>query len=187
VSEVRAFIAIPLPGDVKAGLMDARHALKTTYGRSARWVGPENLHLTLKFLGNTPEEQLASLEEGMSRSVAGTGSFTLCLDRLGAFPSVARPRVFWAGLGGELDRLESLYSALEKELVKRGVAPDRRRFAAHITIGRVREGASVAALPGIELQRLGFTAKEVVLFRSTLKPGGPLYTPLTVSTIGGIV
>lgn len=187
MSELRAFIAIPLPGDVKAALLDARHALKTTYGRSARWVGPENLHLTLKFLGNMPEEQLAALGEAMSRSVASTGSFTLCLDRLGAFPSAAHPRVIWAGLGGELDRLEALYMALEDELTKPGVAHEGRRFSPHVTIGRVREGASVAALPGIELQRPGFTAKEVVLFRSTLKPGGPLYTPLAVSTIGGIV
>lgn len=188
---VRAFIALELPEEARAALIDARQPLEAVSERTVRWVGPDNLHLTLKFLGNTPEERLGAIGEAVQQAVRTVSPLALSLGGLGAFPSAERPRVFWAGLEGDLDGLSAVYMGIEEGLLKLGLPRENRLLSPHITLGRAREGSPSgvqrrigAMLSDIELPALGFSAKEVVLFRSILRPGGPVYTPLSVGGIG---
>lgn len=192
-ASVRAFIALPLPDEVRDVLIEVRNRLEAESERNAvRWVGPDNLHLTLKFLGATPEERLPAIAATLETAASSVRPPSLRLGPLGAFPSPNRPRVFWAGLEGDVQAIGSFYAELEQGLAKLDIPPDARPFSPHITLGRAREGAPPPALqrlgvllPELQPPALVFNVREVVLFGSILRPGGPLYTRLAVSALGG--
>ncbi len=155
-------------------------------GNPVRWVRPQNIHLTLRFLGEVDPEGLESAREVMLQIVPAFGEFDLEARGFGCFPSFKRPRVLWVGVTDPSETLERLQASLERGLAGAGFSAEGRDFHPHLTLGRVRHGPSQAELRSLQ-SRLGsveigtigeWKASEVVLFRSVLNPEGPLYTPL---------
>jgi RNA 2',3'-cyclic 3'-phosphodiesterase len=184
---VRAFIAIDLPEPLRAALARAQHALART-GAAVRWVRPEQLHVTLKFLGEIPAPAVDALRGALREAVAGHAAFDLEVTGLGAFP-VRRPKAVWAGCCGALDRLAALQRAIDRAAQAAGVPVDAREFRPHITLGRVKTpagvrelSAAVAACADAAFGRLPVHA--VVLYRSELLPDGPRYEAIEVFACG---
>jgi 2'-5' RNA ligase len=189
---VRAFIAIPLPATFRQGLAELRQELERFALDGVRWVAPQNIHLTLKFLGDTPRSGLPAMEEALSRVVEGEALFSLQSQGLGAFPSWRNPRVIWAGLEDN-PALIRLQHEVELALADLGFPAEERPFAAHLTLGRVTR-----PLPEAQRERLATFARdfaggslgtvpvdEVCLFQSQLRPTGPVYTCLFSARLGG--
>lgn len=189
---IRCFIALELPPEARKALEGVQRRLAPV-GREVKWVRPEGIHLTLKFLGNIDEGQVEPVGRVVSEAAATCGGpLRLAMKGLGAFPGVARPRVVWVGLTGDTARLAALAQDLEKRLAPLGFAPEGRPFTPHLTLGRVKEfGAgrgrgraggknplseAVVKLAALELG--GFEARELILYRSELRPGGAVYTRL---------
>lgn len=183
MSTIRAFIAIRLPPPVEQALADIARALALTVPRGGvRWVRPEQIHLTLRFLGDTPVAQLDAIRRAMDAAVTDALPFTLHLSGVGAFPERRRPRVIWAGLNGEVNRLHALKSSLDAQLTRLGLPPEDKPFRAHLTLGRVKDQRAVEGLdwsvivPPVELSVLA-----IHLIESQLRPDGPVYTERHVS------
>lgn len=182
---LRLFVAGELPAEVRATLIDTQGELRRER-LPVSWVAPEAMHLTLRFLGETPAAQLPALRAALGDALAGRRAPLLHLTRVGAFPDTRRPNVAWAGVGGDLVGLQGIYAALEAALAARGIAPEGRSFHPHLTLGRVRRsataeqrarlGALIAALPPYAPGR--WPLSSIALFRSELRRGGPLYTAL---------
>ena len=179
---IRAFIAVELPEALRQQVSAYQSGLKSS-GANVKWVAADNLHLTLKFLGNIEETQLASLKESLAAAAAGSKPFTIRLEGIGAFPGTRSPRVLWLGITDGKERLIELAGTVEQCCSKLGFPPEDRPFSPHLTVGRVRSQERLAPLIK-RLQVAEFQASEpaevnqLVLFQSTLSPNGPLYTPL---------
>lgn len=153
-------------------------------GVTARWVRPEQLHFTLRFLGEIPDGRAAAVSLALAQALEAVERFTLEIAGLGAFPRPQSARVVWAGCGEGADRLAALAGRVESALVGAGFEPETRPFAPHLTLGRLPQAGATpqvaAALRKASGRRFGAVAvSEVVLFRSDLRPQGPLYTPLS--------
>jgi RNA 2',3'-cyclic 3'-phosphodiesterase len=185
MSMIRAFIALEIPPGLQDEIAQASAGLKQKLGDAVRWVAPHNLHLTLKFLGDVPRPGLDALTAALGVELGRLPLFDLTLADFGVFPNPKRPRVLWVGVQAPPD-LERLRRVVESCAARLGVAPeDKKPFSAHLTIGRVRETADPAglqaALQDFRPGRLGaFTAEGLRLFRSDLRPQGPIYTSLAL-------
>lgn len=185
---VRLFIAINLPADVRHRIHEATAPLREA-APDVAWTPPERLHLTLKFLGERPESEVACLE-AMLRRVAGSHTTVpLTIAGGGAFPSLARPRVIWAGVAAE-PRLELLHHDIEAASAELGYDVEGRAFRPHLTLGRARGGVEPAsarvaisrAARRIEL-REELEVESVDLMRSEPGPGGPRYSRLAAAAL----
>ncbi len=183
---MRIFIAIEIPPSVKTALA----SLQTELRRAAAdvgWTKPENMHLTLRFLGEVEEARLGEVSRVCDEAAATVSSFTLRLSGAGVFPNFRQPRVLWAGVAGEIETAAKLQAQLEKVLVARGFPPEDKPFKPHLTIGRVktpRNARQVAALAEIQsLPELAFEVSEIVLIKSELHPAGARYTALAKSKL----
>ena len=165
---LRTFVALELPAEVK----EAVAALQDRRLPGVRWVEPEGVHVTLKFLGPTPEDAVARIGEALARAAAGRGPLRLTTTGIGRFP-----RALWLGLGGDVEGLIALRDAVEREMSPLGWPTDDRPFRAHLTLGRLRSEA--AGVPPIEAPpALAFEASEVSLMQSELSPKGARYSRL---------
>ncbi len=180
---IRAFVALTLPADIIAHAAGLQSDLKAQ-GLRLRWVKPQNLHLTLKFLGDIPAAEAGNVGRAVQRASQGTTPLTLTVQGMGVFPGIKRPRVLWIGLGGQIEALQSLYAGIEDELDGLGFAREKRGFKAHLTLARFK--ARVAPNDLLKaFEELGnyspkpFAAKHLVLYKSDLRPQGAVYTPLT--------
>ncbi|MBK9710349.1 MAG: RNA 2',3'-cyclic phosphodiesterase [Kouleothrix sp.] len=181
----RLFIAAELAPEAKAELTAAQDRLRRG-DPPIRWVAPEAMHLTLKFLGETDVALLPALAAAMRSALSDEPPFSLRLAAAGAFPNLRRPSVVWAGVGGAVAALGRIQASLDAALATIGIARDERPFSPHLTLGRVRReasaeqqeriGAAVRALP--PLRPIGWTVDDIVLFRSELSGAGPTYTQL---------
>lgn len=191
---IRAFVALPMPPEVQRYLQALQRRLNNAAPGAVRWVEPEAMHLTLKFLGDIAPDQVPPIAALVRRAAGQTTPLQLPLTTVGCFPAPLRPRVLWAGLGGDLSRLQALHALLDTSLAALGFERETRPFAPHVTLGRVRDAASaedVAALARL-LQRppalSGAPAARVdrlVLYRSTLTPSGPVYEHLEEAVLSG--
>jgi len=190
---IRAFIAIELPGQIKVALSQLQGSLRTSKNASVKWVNPEGIHLTLKFLGNVDEAEIPELTKALSEAVRGVAPFSLQLGDPGAFPGNQAPRVVWVGVEGDMEPLRTLHNNIDRVLTPLGFPPEKRAFSPHLTLGRVREEAS----PG-EKRRLGenvtalkteaklpFEVESLSLMRSKLTREGALYSCLASFTLRG--
>ena len=191
---IRAFIALELPESAREALGGVQKQLSPAGGKDVKWVRPEGIHLTLKFLGNIDEAQVEKVAQETAQAAAGCPPLTLKMKGVGAFPGVSRPRVVWVGLTGDVERLARLAADLEGRLSRLGFAPEGRPFTAHLTLGRVKEfgrargaksalGEAIVNLSGLDIEE--FQATELILFRSELKPGGAVYTRLRSTHLAG--
>lgn len=177
---IRAFIALKLPEKTLSSINKIQEDLKQ-YRFPARWVRPENIHLTLKFFGNVSESEVESIGDAMAGCAGCFSPLMLSAKDIGVFPSVDRPRVIWTGISGQISLLLSFQNALEKKLEKSGFKKEERPFKGHLTIGRFKEKVNTERL--IEAIRKHkdfntdvFNAGEIILFKSDLLPAGPVYT-----------
>jgi 2'-5' RNA ligase len=144
---------------------------------NVKWVEKENLHLTLKFLGEVGVSDLEAVAVTTAKAVAGIPAFSITVCGLGAFPGLWKGRVLWAGVEDEQGRLAALAGRLEECLVSLGFPPEERSFIPHLTLGRVRQPTAVT-LPDLGKEVLKVKVEEVVLYQSMLGWRGPVYEVL---------
>lgn len=190
---VRVFVAVHLPAPQRAALEGAIALLQERGLTRVRWVRPEGIHLTLKFLGDIPASQVDAVTDAMYGIAVGPKPFRLELSSLGAFPNLNKARVLWCGIGGEMEQLSALQERTERALEPLGYRRENRPFAPHLTLGRVRESARPpdpamlqqaldACVPGPLDQWL---VDEVCLMRTTPLPGGSQYDVVATAKLTG--
>jgi len=182
--QIRSFIAIELPQNVQSGLGQIRSELERAEHPFIKWVNPESIHLTLKFLGNIPFNRVTEIAKAMDEATQGASPFHLEISGLGGFPNLKQPRVIWVGIKGEIDKLLSLQQNIDSALALLGFVREERYFMPHLTLARIKERASPA-----ERKSLGelvvstrfetsypINVGAISLMRSQLTPEGAVYT-----------
>jgi 2'-5' RNA ligase len=177
---VRAFLAFEVPDAVRRRLAAERDALRRDLP-AARWTRPEAWHLTLKFLGESDPQALTDLMVGLRGALPGVGTARAHLRGSGFFPHPANPRVAW--LGGSISGVEPILEIIEGAATTCGLPREKRPWSLHLTLARLRARWPRTAVEHFlewgERTDLGtFACSEVVLFKSTLQPGGAVYTAL---------
>ncbi|MEW6109799.1 MAG: RNA 2',3'-cyclic phosphodiesterase [Nitrospirota bacterium] len=184
---IRCFICIEFPESVKQSIGDVIDILRKS-GADIRWVSPENIHLTLKFLGQTDESLITPIKDSLHKKVLPYGSFYIKISGVGYFPDSKRPRVIWAGVE-ESELLKKLSRDIEEEMLKFGYENEKKAFSPHLTIGRVRSQKRIAEV----LKRLDEFSKSdfgnieinnIILMKSELKPAGAQYYRLAEIPFG---
>lgn len=180
VDLVRSFVAVELPGELRAKLVATQRELELA-GARARWAAEDTLHLTLKFLGDVERTRLVEVARAVEAVARAWSPWEAELVGLGSFPPGNRPRVIWVGVGAGAEAVTELAEAIERSLVPLGFPPEGRKFHPHVTLGRVqaaeRLGALAAALKAGAARRFGgFAVEQVTTFESELRPEGPMHT-----------
>src|SRR5215475_5700123 len=134
---MRTFIAIEIPPEINSALMDLQTELRRA-GADVSWTKPENLHLTLNFLGEVDEKRIVEVERACVSSAAEFQPFTLSLNETGVFPNARQPRVLWAGLAGEIEKAVEMRGRLDDGLALIGFEREEKDFRPHLTIGRLK-------------------------------------------------
>jgi 2'-5' RNA ligase len=189
LGNVRTFIAVELSEDVRSQAVRLIDRLARSDAK-VKWVGPENMHLTVKFLGDVPEEQIASVCAAVGDAVRASAPFEAELRGAGAFPNAARARTIWLGVGTGTDQLVQMHASLDKALRALGFPREGRKYHPHLTLGRVRgRGRPPAGLADQLRENSDFLAgtasiDEAVVFSSDLTPQGPVYRALGRLTLG---
>ena len=171
---MRLFLAVDLPAELRSRLEGLQRELRSLLPQ-ARWVRPEGIHLTLKFLGEVAPERVEELCRCVAEALPRLAPWEVEARGLGAFPSLQRPRVVWVGVEDPSGRLFELQRRLERGLVPLGF-PLERGFVPHLTLARVK--GSARALPPRADGFGRLRVEEVVLFRSELRPEGARYSRL---------
>lgn len=192
VAGMRCFVAIEVPEAVRAALGAAQARLRDAAPRAdVRWSDPAKLHLTVRFLGEVTAETAAAVGVAVDAVAARHAPLPLEAAGLGAFPGPARPRVLWAGVGGDLRGLGRLVAEVERALVPLGFPLEGRPFRPHLTLARVRSsrgvGRIVAAFAEAGALPFGaWTAERLTLFRSHLGSNGSTYEALAHVPLGAV-
>lgn len=189
---LRLFVAVESPPHVLDALEAVQRDLRAQLpDRAARWVRPEGIHLTLKFLGDVPAAQVDGVSAGLGAAAEGHHPFDLQVEELGVYPNPKRARVLWAGVTGELEPLRRLKDAVEERIAPLGYPTESRPFSPHLTLARAGRHASrpeseaFGNLPGAnDVGHLAaWRVESVALIRSQLKPGGAVYTRLAEAAL----
>lgn len=188
---IRTFVAIELDAPLRKALAqaqaDLRSRLQKAMGPDVRiqWVKPESVHLTLKFLGDIPEERVPEIVAALARATGACVRCTVDVGGLGAFPDARMPRVLWVGLSGQVAGVARLAADVERALVELGFAPEPKPFNPHLTLARIKErsrdiGRALAADRMLERTAPIGTVmvNAIALMKSELKPSGAVYTKL---------
>ena len=182
IKNIRSFIAIELPQEIIETIKKLQEQLRK-YRLNVRWVRPENIHLTLKFLGDISEADIAPITGTLKAAADTVKPFHLKGQGLGIFPAMNRPRVIWLGVSGDVEILKKVQLCVEEGLEQRGFPKEGRPFQAHLTLGRVKGSLDKRILLET-IEQFGnfesdsFTAKSVILFHSNLQRNGAVYTKL---------
>ncbi len=187
MEQIRSFIAIELPDELKAGLTQLEAQLKLGKQPWVKWVDPYSIHLTLKFLGNVAVDRISELARVIEEAVQEISPFHLEVKELGVFPNLRRVQIVWVGVSGEVDKIGQLQQRIESNLARLGFAPESRPFTPHLTLARLRDRVSPD-----ERERFGqliastkFEAVYVVdvdtvsLMRSQLTREGAIYSRIS--------
>ncbi|MBU4055446.1 MAG: RNA 2',3'-cyclic phosphodiesterase [Proteobacteria bacterium] len=191
--KIRSFIAIELPVDILQAIRSLQDQLKAEK-LNLKWVEPGNIHLTLKFLGDISQEHLSPVSRAMEKAAEQVQIFELHAKGIGAFPGLNRPRVVWAGIGGETESLGRLAGLLDLELMAPGfekepIEKETRPFKGHLTFARAKEAVDPVRMTEFAgrfktFKTPGFSVHEMVLFKSRLKSEGPVYEKLFEAPLG---
>lgn len=175
---IRCFVALEIPVEVQELLGRVAGELGRA-GAEVSWVKPGNIHLTLKFLGEIPQNKFIQAGMAVSKMKGQVGPITARLGELGAFPILDKPRVVWAGLSQGAEECGRAFQAIEDELASIGFQREERRFSPHLTLGRVKSNRNAAELGRLiretRLTPQEFPFKALSLIKSSLTPQGPLY------------
>jgi 2'-5' RNA ligase len=187
MEQLRCFIAVELPDEIKAGLNQLQAQLKSGSQSPVKWVDPYSIHLTLKFLGNVASDRTGEITKALEEASQGVSPFQLEVKDLGVFPNLRRVQVAWVGISGEVDKLARLQQKIESALAGLGFAPEKRRFTPHLTLARLRNHASPD-----ERQRFGqliadtrfeaaysLPVEAINLMRSQLTREGAIYSRIS--------
>jgi 2'-5' RNA ligase len=186
----RTFVAMEINEPIRARAGELIAALAGTTAE-VKWVEHHNLHLTLKFLGEVHDREIAQVCQTVARGAAKIEPFELEVRGAGAFPTAARPRTVWLGAGEGAEPMVALHDHVEAALAELGYREEHRRFQTHLTIGRVRGGGpGIAELGTLLVQHADFmvgrmTVQKVTVFCSTLTADGPIYEALGSARLGG--
>jgi 2'-5' RNA ligase len=185
MSPWRAFIAVEIPHTIQQAIHRATSTLRAELGACVRWTPPENIHLTLKFLGDVSPAQVELLTQMLRAEADSVPAFDIHVGGLGSFPNVKRARVLWIGIQAPAE-LEVLNNKIESACARLGYESEQRGFSPHLTLGRVRQDATAEdaqtirrALEATAIDSLGAARVDSVhLFKSDLKKSGAVYTKL---------
>lgn len=180
----RLFIALELPPPILQSVSRVQNDLKRKIPeRAAKWVRPDGIHLTLKFLGDVPTNQMDAIRTSLADAVEGHAPFFIGIQGLGCFPHTRQPRVLWLGLVGEVQKLAALQQSVEQQIAPLGYPTEERGFHPHLTLARANRDAprqDLAALGRAAEDGLGqlgsWQVANVSLMRSQLRPTGAVYT-----------
>jgi RNA 2',3'-cyclic 3'-phosphodiesterase len=179
MASIRAFIAVELSSPVKTAIAAIQSELKKSPGE-VKWVIPDICHITLKFLGEVKEEQVAPIRAILDECAAGIKPFQLTVNSIGAFPTMDRPNIIWLGIKDEANILEKIARAIDEKVSALGLPKEDRPFTPHITIGRTRAGSHQALsqiLKSAVTPNETFEVTALTFFQSTLASWGPTYYP----------
>lgn len=184
---MRTFIAIELPHHIADALGKLQEILRFPK-LNIRWVRPESIHLTLKFLGDITPEAVGPISRTLSESARNYSPLSLSAKGSGAFPGIKNPRVIWVGLTGEVPRLKLLQQTLEENLAALGIEKEKRSFKGHLTLGRIKGPVdpiklNAALNKAMDFRTEPFLADRIILFRSDLRPTGPVYTKIASAAL----
>lgn len=184
----RCFIAIEIPEKILDEVVKLSGKLaKSIADDSARWCNREQLHITLKFLGNVDALKIDALKSAIQRTCSGFNQFQLTLGGIGCFPDIQKPRVIWLGIGGDLKVLNELQAAIDIETADFGDHQEEREFKPHLTLARVKKPSpKLWRAIGEQIKRHSENARamgewnvdSVNLMRSILDPSGAVYEKL---------
>lgn len=183
--QFRLFVACEIPDDVKRDIGEVIETLKGRSGSAVRWIRPEGVHVTLKFLGEVPAKKLPAVKLAIQEAVVGHSPFELEFSNIGTFGGREGLRIMWVGIAGDVLRLEALVRAVNAALAVVGFEPERRPFRPHLTLGRVRDEIPTRQRAEIEVAvgKMGvpstsWRTTQVSLMRSRLTPQGAVYEVL---------
>jgi len=193
MEQIRSFIAIELPSEVKAELTSLEKRLIQSRHSFVKWVDPEGIHLTLKFLGNISPATVPQIIEAITRAAQSVSPLHLQLGKLGAFPNIRRPQVVWVGVGGEIEKLAILQKGIDAGLSPLGFTPESRSFSPHLTLGRLRDRVTPGEredfagwFSSVEFEtHLSFEVDAINLMKSQLTPRGAIYSQLASIELAG--
>ncbi len=182
---MRTFIAIQLPQEIKGALSRIQEKLKSS-GADVKWVAWQNIHLTLKFLGEIDDKKLDKVVYILEDIAKIKNPFPIRISSIGAFPNVNRPRVIWVGIDKGDSQTKEIARELEEKIAKVGIPSEDRPYSSHITIGRVRSVLNRERLvqdlktliDKLGQENMEFFASSITIFKSTLTPKGPIYEVL---------
>ncbi len=182
---LRLFIACEMPDDARRAIGDVIDRLRERSGKNVRWIKPEGVHVTLKFLGEVTARQLPAIKLAIQEAVVGHQPFELELSNIGTFGGREGLRIMWVGVAGDVLRLEALVRSVNAALAVVGFEPERRPFRPHLTLGRVRDEVSTrqraeieVAVGKMDVPASSWRTTQVSLMRSKLQPGGAYYEVL---------
>jgi len=186
---IRSFLAIELPKLILKKIEEVQRDLRSTRA-DVRWVNPEKIHLTLKFFGNIEESRIDPIFKSIEEPIRNTPPYSIEVKGVGAFPQLRNPRVIWIGLVNGKEILTSFQKQIETQLEKIGFQTENRPFHPHLTLGRMKSSRGKEEMVGrMEKHREeefgDFQVERVILFKSDLKPSGPVYTLLREMKLGG--
>ena len=187
MEQIRSFIAIELPEELKLALTRLRDQLKSGSQTPVKWVDPYSIHLTLKFLGNISKDMGGKITMALEEAIRGISPFHLEAKGLGVFPSLKRVQVVWVGVTGEVDRLSQLQQRIESSLATLGFVPESRPFTPHLTLARLRDQATPDERQGLGQLIAGISFEKVYaidvdsvhLMRSQLTREGAIYSRIS--------
>lgn len=184
---LRCFIAIEISEAIKKNLRDIIDIFRKT-GADVKWTSPENIHITLKFLGDTDESVIPMIINALDKKMSIYSPFYIKIAGIGCFPDRKRPRVIWIGIE-KAETLQKLNRDVEQEMVQYGYEAEKRVFSPHLTIGRVRSSKGIPELlkKFDEFAAFSFNdlnIRNITLIKSTLKPAGAEYSTLAEIPLG---
>ncbi|UCE63429.1 MAG: RNA 2',3'-cyclic phosphodiesterase [Nitrospirota bacterium] len=178
---IRVFWAIELNQEVRSALREFQDCVRN-HLPSIGWIRPESLHLTVKFLGEVDEEQLAFIQQAVEHGIKDCSPFSLQVESVGGFPNMNQPRVLWAGVSGQVADLQRLVSHVEEALIPLGFPSESKGFRGHLTLARIKQGSREVGRALARSQTLDphtyfgmLQVHQLCLFRSELKPTGAVY------------
>lgn len=191
-AKVRAFVAIDLPDQIMSAVGEVVGRLRQANLRGIRPVNPNGVHLTVKFLGDVPTDNVSAVVEALSEAVRDTEPFGIEMGAVGVFPNRRSPRTIWAGFEGDLAALAQLHRHVDAAVARLGFTKERRPFTPHLTLARVRDGTdSDTRRSAIDIadrywnaSGLSVVVNSVSLIRSILSPEGAQYEHLAEMTLG---
>jgi len=186
MEQIRSFIAIELPNRLRLKLGQLEAQLKSGKQPWVKWVNPDSIHLTLKFLGNIASDRTGEITRAMEEAAQGIPPFHLEVKDLGVFPNLKRVQVAWVGISGEVDKLGEFQQRLESNLACLGFAPESRPFTPHLTLARLRNQASLderqrfgQLIAGSRFEAGAIEVDAINLMRSQLTREGAIYSRIS--------